>query len=181
MQLNKEIFESVGYVMSLLKLELQSKLERQGYGNKTSSKLQQSMEYEVKAVATLIVAEMYMEDYYIYVEKPTPAERIPFGGNGRSGAKVSKYIQALFRFWKRRKGLSDKDALRASFATANIHKKEGRPSRGSLRYSKDGTRTGFIESTLAAYESKVFDILERRFGNTLEIGFTDLLREAFAA
>ena len=164
--------------MSLLRLELQAKLKAQGYGDKSKSRLQQTMEYEVRQVATLIIASMYMEDYFVYVENETPASRIPFGGPP-TGAKVSKYIQALFRYWRVKRGLSRKEALRASFATANVHKKKGRPSPNSFRRSKDGTRTGFIATTLKATEEKVFNILERRIGNDIEIAFTTLLNDAF--
>lgn len=179
MDLINSFTEEVEYVMSLIKLELQAKLKAQGYGDKSKSKLQQTMEYEVKPVATLIVASMYMEDYHVFVEKKTPAANIPFGGGRKTGAKVSKYIQALFRYWRVKRGLGAKDALRASFATAHVQKKEGRPTRRSFKYSKDGTRTGFIETTLQSVEDKVFKILERRIGDKLELSFTNLLNELY--
>jgi len=178
MDLISDFTQEIEYVMSLIKLELQAKLKAQGYGDKSKSRLQQTMEYEVKPVATLIVASMYMEDYFTFVENKTPASRIPFGGP-KTGKKVSKYIQALFRYWRVKRGLGAKAALRASFATANVHKKEGRPTRRSFKYSKDGTRSGFIETTLKSVEEKVFAILERRIGDTLELSFTNLLNDLY--
>lgn len=175
MELN-DFKDEVGSVMEWLKIKLQDKLKMQGYGDKKKSKLQKTMEYEIKNVATLLVAMMYMEDYYVYVEYETPAESIPFGGK-KTGAKVSKYIQALFRYWRRKRGLGKKEALRASFALANVHKKRGRPSPNSFKYSKDGSRTGFIETTLAAVEERVFKILERKIGNNLELTFTKMLND----
>lgn len=174
-KLLRDFTEEVDYVMSLLKLELQTKLQTQGYGTKTSSKLQQTMEHDVKPVATLIVASMYMEDYFVFVENPTPASRIPFGGP-KTGARVSKYIQALIRYWRVKRGLSAKKAKSAAFATARVHKKEGRPTRRSFSYSKDGTRTGFIETTLNSLEQRVFEILERRIGDDIELAFSTMLR-----
>lgn len=66
------------------------------------------------------------------------ANRIPYGGIG-NGAKTSKYIQGLIRFWRLR-GLGEKEAVRAAFATAKKHKREGMPTRGSYAFSSNGRR-----------------------------------------
>lgn len=168
------LLEEVGYVMSLIKLELRKKLEIQGYGTLGNSKLQQTMDYEIKAVSTLIVATMLMEDYYVFVEEKTEAANIPFGG--RTGKKTSKYIQGLWRYWRLKRGLGVKEALRASFATARVHKREGRPSRNSFRYSKDGTRLAFIDSTLKAMEASIAESLSVTLGKELEIALTQILK-----
>lgn len=192
----ESFLEDVKYVMSLIRLELQSKLNTQGYGegrgnlsekklaldltpekspgSLNPSRLQQSMEFEVQKISQYIVASMYMEDYYIFVEEKTPASRIPFGK--KTGKKVSKYIQALWKYWRVKRGLSPEEALRASFATANKHKREGRPTRNSFKYSKDGTRTGFIKDTLKKVEEDVFNILERSVGDRIELQLTAILQ-----
>lgn len=172
----RDFKKEVEQVMAFLKFHLQEKLKTQGYGTRANSKLQRTMEYEVKPVATLMVASMYMEDYFVFVEKKTPPSRIPFGGKS-TGKKVSKYIQALFRYWRNKRGLSAKKALRASFALANVQKREGRPTNDSFKHSKDGTRTGFIEQTLKAFEQRVFEILERKIGDKVEIAFTETLSD----
>ena len=171
-----DLRDDVGYVMSLLKLELQAKLEAQGHGRRNTSKLIQSIEYEITATSNILVAGMYMEDYYVFVEKGVRASRIPYSRG--SGRKTSKYIDALVRFWRFKKGLSPKEAKSAAFATANKHKKEGMPTRASFRYSKDGTRLGFLEITLNKFEPEVTKILERRIGNEVELTFTNILNEA---
>lgn len=172
-----DLRDDVAYVMSLLKLELKSKLEAQGHGKRGSSKLIDSIDFEIEAGAQIIVAGMYMEDYYIFVEKGVRANRIPFSGRGKGKGTTSKYIQNLIRYWRFKRGLSGKEAVRAAFATANKHKKEGMPTRSSFKYSKDGTRLGFVESTLNKFEEKVFEILERRVGNNVEIAFTNVLND----
>lgn len=178
MVLPEQLKQEMSYVMSLIRLELQSTLEKQGYGTKEKSKLQQTMSYEIELVATTIVASMYMEDYFVYVENETPPESIPFSGTRKgSGAKTSKYIQGLYTYWRRKRGLRPKEALRASFATAHVHKKKGRPNSNSKRFSKNGKRTGFIENTLKAIEGRVFDILERRVGSAIELTFTRMLED----
>lgn len=164
--------EDLAFVMNLIKLELQSKLEAQGHGRKGSSKLIDSMEVEIISTANFLVANMLMEDYYVFVEKGVKASRIPYRRG--SGRRRSKYIDALIRHWQR-KGLSRRAAKSAAFATANVHKKEGMPTKASFRFSRDGTRTGFLSSTLKNYEETAFRILERQTGNSVEMALTTFM------
>ena len=172
-----DIQEDVAYVMSLLKLELKSKLEAQGHGSRNASKLIDSVEFDITASANILVAGMYLEDYYIFVERGVNASRIPYGGRGTGRGGTSKYIQALIRYWRLKRGLPEKEAKRAAFATANKHKEEGMPTRSSFRFSKDGTRLGFVESTLKTYESRVAEILEQRIGNNIDTTLTNILNQ----
>lgn len=172
MDVSKSIFEAIQYVMSLIKLELQDKLQAQGHGVKGRSKLIDSMEWSIKRVATLYVADMLMEDYGVFVDKGVTAGRIPF--NPGSGKKVSKYITGLYNFWLK-KGLNSKEALSASFAVAKKHKKEGMPTRSSFRHSKDGTRLKFQTSTLEELDKRIFDILTDAVGNAGEVYMTTIL------
>lgn len=175
MQNLKLLEDDLGFVMSMLKLELTSKLEAQGRKN---SNLAKNMDFEIEASANVLIASMYMDNYYIFLEKGVSAARIPYTrrnrGQGRGG--TSKYIQGLISFF-RRKGLPTKEATSASFATANKHKSEGMPTRKSFRFSRDGTRLGFVESTLMKFEDDVVNILERRFGDAYEIALTNTLLE----
>lgn len=84
-----------------------------------------------------------MAGYGEIVDAGVTPERIPYGG-AKTGATTSLYIQGLVNFW-RLKGLPEKEALRAAFATARIHKKEGMPSAGSFEYTKDGLRVDFVD------------------------------------
>lgn len=84
-----------------------------------------------------------MPFYGIYVNQGVKADRIPF--NAGSGAKESKYIKALVAYWKLR-GLSDKEAKAAAFATANKQKKEGMPTMGSYKFTATGQRRTFVNT-----------------------------------
>ncbi len=177
MTLNKDLEKDLEYVMSLLKLELGSKLIAQGRAtSQTSSELIKSIEPRIKSLAFLLVGEMYMNDYWIYVEKGVKGSKVPYGGR-KTGKKVSKYIQALIGWFRLRRGLGQKQAKRAAFATANVHKKEGIPSRNSFRFSKDGTRLGFVDSTLKKYEQKIQDLMEERTGDSVEKAFFSILTD----
>lgn len=83
-----------------------------------------------------------MAYYGSIVEQGVSKDRIPYGGH-KATAGTSKYIQGLVSYFKAR-GLGEKEAIRAAFATAKTHKKEGMPTKGSYAYSKTGQRTKFI-------------------------------------
>lgn len=168
-----------GLAMSLLKLELQKKLNIQGYGTAQTSALIRSIESEIRTVATVVVGQMYMNDYYQFVEDGVPAESIPYTPGGRRGG-TSKYIQGLIRFFTTKLRLGFKEAKRASFATANKHKKEGIPLRTSLKYSRDGTRLGFIKDTLDKNLAAVEELITRETGREIEIQFSAMLRSLSA-
>lgn len=160
--------DDVGFVMSLIKLELQQRLEIQGHGVKGLSRLIDSMEFDITALSNVVIANMLMENYYRFVETGVKASRIPYtiGSRGRGG--TSKYIEGLIKFWQR-KGLSPKEAKSAAFATATKHKREGMSTRNAYRFSKDGTRHGFVSDTIDKYEARIFELLQGRLGQTFEI------------
>ncbi len=70
------------------------------------------------------------------------AARVPFGGRTGNGG-TSKYIQALINYFMLR-GLPEKEATRAAFATAMKQKEEGMPTNASSAHSNTGTRLNFI-------------------------------------
>ena len=121
--------------------------EYKGQGHNNSGSLISSIEERVTSVGNTIIGELLVNDYARYLERKTPPSRIPYRRG--SGAKTSKYIDGLKRFWKI-KGLSDKEALSASFATAAKHKREGRPTQRSYAFSTNGRRTGAIEHAFRA-------------------------------
>ena len=171
--LDKE--QLLGLAMSYLKLELQNTLTLKGYGTAQSSSLIRSIEPEIKLVSGAIVGEMWMNDYYIFVEEGVTADRVPYSpGRGRGG--TSKYIQGLIRFFLTKVRLGFKDAKRASFATANKHKAEGIPLRSSNKFSRDGSRLNFIKQTLDKTLPEVEALIIRDAGTEIELTFSAMLR-----
>ena len=103
-------------------------------------------EQSLTTVATDAGAVATANCYGGIVNSGVPAKRIPYGG--RSGHEGnSKYITGLLNYFKLR-GLPEKEALRATFATAAKHKKEGMPTHASLQYSSTGSRLRFIQTAL---------------------------------
>jgi hypothetical protein len=66
-------------------------------------------------------------------------------------------------------GKSDKEAKGIAFAIASKHKKEGMPTKGSVRFSKTGKRTGFIEQALDKNSQKFIELIEVSVAATVEV------------
>lgn len=99
--------------------------------------------------------------------------RIPFGGarSGPAGGK-SKYIQALYLYWKQR-GLPDKQAMSAAFATAHKQKTEGMPTAASNRFSSTGKRVRFI----SVVEKEVMPDVDKQVQKGLDQLINERLKE----
>lgn len=154
------IKQAVEKATDLLKDRLVERFNDQGHG------LTGESERGLKTVVALeggqYIGRVYGADHFLYLEFGVKPERIPYTrGEGRGG--TSAYIQGLIRFWEKR-GLQDREAIGAAFATAAIHKRDGMPTRKSLTYSNTGKRTGFIAQTIRDSEEEVRALVERSIG-----------------
>lgn len=161
----EDIDSVVDVIMTLLQKELQGELRAQGH--RLSGALERSLVYEKEKTSRGIVAKMYSEDYGLTVNFGVPASRIPYTPGGRRGG-TSLYIQGLIEFWEKR-GLADREAVGAAFATAAKHSREGMPTRASYRFSSTGERTGFITTVVNRNMSRIEEIIEEKFGAKLEL------------
>lgn len=161
--------------MEEIKAGLQTELQRQGH--RLTGSLERSLQYEITRQGNQVVAVMTANDYGVYVEFGVPASRIPYGGKrrGSGGGSKSKYIQGLVRFFELR-GVRGEEALRAAFATARKHKREGIPTRSSYAFSENGRRTGFVRATLDQYLPKITDIVEREAGIVVDLVIAETIR-----
>lgn len=129
-------------------------------GHRMTGKLIDSVEDRVSATVTGVNIQILMEDYGVFVNNGVAASRIPYNPNKRSGKKTSKYIQGLERFARLKLGLSGKEALSAAFAIAKKQAAQGMPTKGSLRYSKTGQRTGAIQGALDDADKEITRLTE---------------------
>lgn len=104
------------------------------------------------------MVEGFANTYGSIVNAGTTPARIPFGGTGTGNGGTSKYIQGLINYFKLR-GLSDKEAVRAAFATAHVQKREGMSTIGSRQYSGTGERQRYLEATERAIGSEVDQVV----------------------
>lgn len=111
-------------------------------GHYLTGNFQRSFTAEVTEDAEFTVVATEVASYGVIVNDGVVASRIPFRQG--SGAKTSKYIDGLKAFFML-KGLPEKEAERAAFATAISHKRQGMPTANSFQYSKNGKRQLFIE------------------------------------
>ena len=104
-----------------------------------------SISYKITQTADSIITDFYLNNYGNIVDFGVRANRIPYRRG--SGAKKSKYIDGLINYFQSNV-LSDAESKRAAFATANVHKQDGMPTKASSRFSRTGERTGFITDAI---------------------------------
>lgn len=154
-------------IMRLLQKELRKELKQQGHVN--TGALRDSIVYEVKYTDRGFTATMYAADYAIIVDLGVKANRIPYSGRSGNGG-TSLYIQGLVSFFQR-KGLGEKEALGAAFATAKVHSRDGMPSRASFRFSRNGRRTGFVTEVINGKTEKLGALIREGIATQLAVEF----------
>ena len=161
----KEIIEIIS---DLIKQDISTKLKEQGHNNTGS--LLNSISYKITQTADSIITDFYMNNYGNIVDFGVRANRIPYRRG--SGAKKSKYSDGLINYFQS-KGLSDAESKRAAFATANVHKQDGMPTKASSRFSKTGERTGFITKVIDS--DNPYNIMLHEFGLKIDTYIDDLI------
>lgn len=161
----KSIVSGLESAMQRLQADLRGELKAQGHN--LTGRLSESLEYDIEVEGDVIRAVMECEDYGLAIEFGVPASRIPYTPGGGGGG-TSKYIQGLIRFWNLR-GVTGREGVRAAFATAAKHKREGMPTRSSHAFSSTGARTGFASTVLERDLELIGRILEEKTGVVLQI------------
>jgi hypothetical protein len=162
------------FIKNLEGLKAALQKEYQGQGHKLSGSLIRDIKVRVKRNATGWSGEVLVNFYAQYLEQKIPPSRIPFSpGQGRGG--VSEYIQGLIDYFERR-GLPTREATGAAFATATVQSREGMPTRGSYRFSKNGRRTGAIKHVIENEGREVSVTMAKEIGEHFVFEITNLFR-----
>ena len=140
--------------------------EWRAQGHELSGSAVKQMETVIREEINTLVIEGLVPDYMAINNSGVTAARIPYTPN--SGRPPSKYISGLIDYVKRRMGKSDKEAKSIAFAIASKHKKEGMPTKGSVRFSTTGKRTGFIEQALDKNSAKFIELIENAITFSVE-------------
>lgn len=119
--------------------------------------------------ATVVASEsgidIYMPEYWKYVEWGVSAADIPYNPHIRSGNKESKYINALLQWLiSKGKGSDDKRTRGIAFAIAATQKKKGNPI--------NKNKLHFISATTMKKQNKWFRELEKIIGKSLNTHIT---------
>jgi len=140
--------------------------EWRAQGHELSGSAVKLMETFVRMEINTLIIEGLVPNYMAINNSGVTAARIPYTPN--SGRPPSKYISGLIDYVKRRMGKSDKEAKGIAFAIASKHKKEGMPTKGSVRFSTTGKRTGFIEQALDKNSQKFIELIENAITFSVE-------------
>jgi len=139
-------------VMEVAREAIRAELKAQGHI--ATGKLYNSMRIEIVEDGKGYIGRLWVQDYYVNIEFRMGPGSVPYTrGSGKSSSQM---IMGLFKHWQR---LGVANPLAASFATANVWKKEGRPTRASFKYSSNGRRTGFMEHGVKAFREKADELI----------------------
>ena len=150
--------------------QVKANLENQGHN--ASGTLRDSIRYEINKIPGIVQSIVYMRSYGFYIDRGVAAKDIPFSGFTGGGGK-SDYIEGLRRYWIL-KGLDGDEALRAAFATAMKHKKEGMPTQSSSAFSDSGKRTGFFSDAVYDLRSEI-DSLNKLVGEEFRVAIVETI------
>jgi hypothetical protein len=151
--------------------------ELKGQGHYLTGALQNSISHDTVQGSNETSSTGYVLKYGLYMHYGVKPAKIPF--NPGSGAKSSKYIDALINYFKLR-GLSDKEAKSAAFATAKKHKEEGMPTSGSYTYSNNGRRLAFIKEVEDGKGKKADKVIRTGIDNNVSKTFNKTKSETIS-
>lgn len=132
-------------------------------GHKLTGSLQSRIDYRITTTN---------DGYSIIITAPKYALYVNFGV---SAGKVRYPIRVMVEYWRKR-GLPEKEATRAAWATREKHKKEGMPTRASARFSKTGKRTGFISEAVKKSMNQAIDILGGGAADYVRVEIREIFR-----
>lgn len=152
------------------------KAELKNQGHVNTGKLLNSGEVRTTIKGTTVIGELLLSDYFEYLERRLSPDRVPYKRG--SGRRSSKVVTALKRYFQQ-KGLGQKNAQQAAFATLNKWKKEGRPTKASRRFAVNNRRLRPLGIVLDELEGKIERLLEQQTTKNLEI-IIDRIGEGFS-
>lgn len=156
------------------------KRELEAQGHKDTGRLYNSIKASLTYFNDTVSSVIEAEDYYIYVND----------GVSKTNFKLSRnYINRVKASFQR-KGLTDKEALQAAFATAYVHKLYGIPSkahtinrksklppgRGAQFYSRVGRRRGFMNVIVGKEDILIAQRIEFRIERLINNEFDSIFK-----
>ena len=157
----------------LIRRELVQELD--DHGHIMTGRLARSIRVDVKflGLSEVSLIGSFLK-YGEAVETGVKASRIPFTlGSGKTS---SKYITGLMRFIRlRRIAQKTKEVKSIAFVIAKTHKREGMPTRGSRRFSKNSKRRGFVTFTLKRLEDKIETEVSNIFNRDLTVSIDNIV------
>jgi hypothetical protein len=148
--------------------------EWKAQGHYESGKVVDEIDYQIEQTfgGVSIVGKMFA--YGGYINEGVAASDIPFSPG--SGAKKSKYIEALIGFVQRRMAVGTlQEARSVAFAIAHTQKREGMPTRGSYAFSGTGKRTEWVNEALNKNMDKIGGYIRQFYASYMRSKFQELI------
>lgn len=123
------------------------KKEMAAQGHHLIGSMEESLVSQIGKKGKADTMEGFAVHYTKFVNEGFPASSANYG-----------QVPFLIDYFKKR-GLAEKEATAAAFATVRVWMKEGMPTQASKRYSSTGSRTNMIENAFAGNESKIDDFI----------------------
>lgn len=127
-------------------------------GHTLTGQVSRTMTTEVITEGDNVRGVIMAEDYAVYIDAGVRADRIRYP------------IRVMIEYFKKR-GLPQKEAVSAAWATKRTHEKEGLPTRGSYAFSKNGHRLGFIKRGIESALPRMQAIFENKLNQSVELRF----------
>lgn len=153
--------------------KFQANIDAQGHN--LTGRLKGSFETVTRQTENTSEADILVEGYGQFVDQGVKAARIPYSGRSGRGGK-SKYIEGLKEFFIKR-GRGATEALRAAFATAAKHRREGMPTRSSYLFSRNGKRLGIITDEIPGIETDLVQTVEGTVAISLQTAIIAKFRQ----
>ena len=163
------LFRSIGdYLLFKLGKELTDQ------GHRLSGNLIRSLEYKVRTKTQDLILEFLANEYGEELNTGVPASKIP----RYPSLEYLRLVRDLARYATQRMGLRGKAAKSAGHAIVRAWQREGKPTRASYRFSKNGRRTGWVDYTLLNEEETINEFIEDFVGRELELLITEFIKQA---
>lgn len=159
--LQEKIVPTVRKVMELFRDYIKKEGELQAH--RDTGKMLDTLEIQVNEESGQVTGKLLAEGYGIFVQTGVRADRVNYP------------VQVLIEWWKR-KGLGEKDATRAAFATRANHKKYGIPSKAANAFSKTGKRVGFVSDGIAKALLEAQDLFKKELETIIEFEINEYFK-----
>lgn len=127
------------------------KKESSAQGHYLTGAMEGSFEGKVSKEGKADVLNGFAVAYTQYVNEGVPADSASF--------KQAPFLIAYFR----KRGLPEKEATSAAFATIKVWMKEGMSTQASKRFSQTGSRQNFVENAFAGNEAAIDGYMSNTF------------------
>lgn len=125
-------------------------------GHRASGQLERSFERQIRATAVQSTVEVLIEKYGLDIDRKRKPSEFP-----TTGFAFRELIDELTEWLSYVKpNQNPRERQWAAGRIAGALAREGSPTRGSLRFSKTGNRTGWIKETAERSEEKIAHAIE---------------------